>query len=53
MVLLDPEAATAHRFENDSLIKTQFTELQLPTGRVPFDPDRLFRELTERTAERV
>lgn len=46
-ILLDPERLVAHRFEDGSLIKTQFTELSLPSGSVPFDSQALFRQLME------
>jgi Uma2 family endonuclease len=45
IVLLDPERLLAYRFEDDSLIRTTFTELDIPSGRVPFDSEALFREL--------
>ena len=50
-VLLDPERLIAHRYENDSLIKTHFTELSLPTGSLPFDTEALFRQLVEELNE--
>ncbi len=48
MVLLDPEESMAYRFENDSLLRTAFTSLELPTGSLPFDTEALFRQLAER-----
>jgi len=48
IVLLDPIRLLARRFEDDSLIKTEFTELALPNGKlVPFDSNALFEQLTE------
>src|ERR1051326_2215487 len=38
MILLDPEDLSAFRFDEGSLLQTQFTSLELPTGSVPFDP---------------
>jgi Uma2 family endonuclease len=53
IVLLDPERLAAYRFEDDSLIRTRFTELRLPSGQVPFDTESLFGELiAERKAGR-
>ena len=46
-MLLDPERSVAHRFEEGSLIKTQFAELRLPSGSVPFDTEVLFQQLIE------
>lgn len=51
IVLLDPHTSVAHRFENGSLIATQFTGLQLPTGTVPFDTDALFQQFAAELAE--
>src|SRR5438105_2950610 len=51
LVLLDPERLVAHRFQDGSLIKTQFTELRLPSGSVPFDTEALFRQLEEERNE--
>ena len=51
VVLLDPERLTAHRFEDGSLIKTQFAELRLPSGSVPFDTEALFQQLLEQRSE--
>ena len=52
---MDPEDHVAHRFDNGSMIQTQFQSLGLPTGEVPFDSEELFRrlaaELTNRRAE--
>ena len=47
MILLDPEDLIAHRFENGSLIQTAFTELQLPTGTLPFNTEEVFKQLVE------
>ena len=52
MVLLDPEELIAYRFdENGSLLQTQFTSLELPSGSLPFDTDALFRQLVEERNE--
>jgi len=51
MVLLDPEELIAFRFEDGSLIQTQLTSLELPTGPVPFDTAALFQQLVERRNE--
>lgn len=46
MVLLDPDELIAYRFaENGSLLRTQFTSLELPSGSLPFDTEALFRQL--------
>jgi Uma2 family endonuclease len=48
VVLLDPEDLIAFRFDNDgSLLRTQFTSLELPTGSLPFDTTALFQQLVE------
>jgi Uma2 family endonuclease len=47
IVLLDPEELIAFRFEDGSLLQTQFTSLDLPTGAVPFDTTALFQQLAE------
>ena len=47
IVLLDPETLTAFRFQDGSLLRTEFKTLDLPTGAVPFDSDALFKQLTE------
>ena len=36
VVLLDPEEETAFRCEPGALVETRFTDLELPTGRLPF-----------------
>jgi hypothetical protein len=52
MVLLNPEDLIAYRFdENGSLIETQFTSLDLPSGSLPFDTEALFRQLLEERNE--
>jgi Uma2 family endonuclease len=51
IVLLDPERLIAYRYEDDSLIKTQFSELTLPTGSLPFNTEALFRQLVEELNE--
>jgi Uma2 family endonuclease len=53
MVLLDPEGQMAYRFEDDSLLRTRFTALDLPTGSLPFDTEALFRQLMEERNEGV
>ena len=50
-ILLDPERSVAHRFEDGSLIKTQFAELLLPSGSVPFDTEALFQQLAKQRSE--
>ena len=52
LVLLDPETFVAYRFEDGSLLQTEFTSLDLPTGSVPFDTAAIFRQLTEKLSER-
>jgi Uma2 family endonuclease len=51
MVLLDPEMLIAFRFEDGSLLQTQFTSLDLPSGSLPFDTAALFRQLVEQRSE--
>ena len=51
MVLLDPEEHIAYRFEDDSLLRTRFTSLDLPSGSLPFDTEALFRQLVEERSE--
>jgi Uma2 family endonuclease len=52
MVLLDPEELIAYRFdEKGSLLETQFTSLDLPSGSLPFDTEALFRQLEEERNE--
>ena len=53
IMLLDPERLVALRFEDGSLIKTQFTELRLASGSVPFDTEALFRQLVDERNEGV
>lgn len=48
MVLLDPEDLVAYRFENGALAQTQFASLELPTGDLPFDSEKLFQRLIAR-----
>lgn len=45
IVQMDPESQVAHRFEDGSLIKTEFESLQLPHAVIPFDSKRLFVQL--------
>jgi len=51
IVLLDPEELIAFRFEDGSLLQTQFTSLDLPSGAVPFDTAALFQQLVEERNE--
>jgi hypothetical protein len=51
MVLLDPEMLIAFRFEDGSLLQSQFTSLDLPSGSLPFDTAALFRQLVEQRNE--
>jgi len=51
IVVLDPEQLVAFRFENGSLIETQFTSLDLPTGSLPFDTAALFQQLVDELNE--
>jgi Uma2 family endonuclease len=50
IVLLDPERTIAHRYDDDSLIRTEYRTLELPAGPVPFDSAALFRQLREEHA---
>ena len=51
IVLLDPEALTALRYEDGALIEGHQSELQLPDGnRVPFPTAALLEELREELA---
>jgi Uma2 family endonuclease len=47
VVLLDPERLVAYRFEDGSLLRTEFKSLDLPTGSLPFDSAALFQQLVE------
>jgi Uma2 family endonuclease len=47
MILLDPEALVAKRFENGVLVPPRLTSLELPTGTLPFDTEVLFQQLVE------
>jgi hypothetical protein len=51
IVVLDPEQLVAFRFDNGSLLETQFTSLDLPTGSLPFDTTALFQQLVEELNE--
>ena len=51
VVALDPEHLVAFRFEDGSLLQTQFTSLDLPTGSLPFDTDALFQQLVDELNE--
>jgi Uma2 family endonuclease len=46
IILLDPERLVAYRFEDDSLIRTSFMQINLPSGQsIPFDSEALFQQL--------
>ena len=47
MILLDPEESLAFRAEQRALVETSFTDLDLPTGRLPFDSKALFQRLAD------
>jgi Uma2 family endonuclease len=51
VVLLDPEQLIAYRFEDGSLLRTQFSALELPSGPLPFDTAAVFRQLAEERGE--
>ncbi|MGA2185251.1 MAG: Uma2 family endonuclease [Bryobacteraceae bacterium] len=51
VLLLDPERLVAFRFEDGSLLQTQFTSLALPSGPLPFDSAALFQQLVEEQSE--
>jgi hypothetical protein len=51
VVLLDPEQLVAFRFKDGSLLETQFTSLDLPSGSLPFDTTALFQQLVEELNE--
>jgi Uma2 family endonuclease len=51
VILLDPEETMAFRFRPGSLVETSFTELDLPTGRMPFDTAALFQQLVDEQNE--
>jgi len=51
VVVLDPEQLVAFRFDNGSLLETQFNSLDLPTGPLPFDSTALFQQLVEELNE--
>ena len=51
MILLDPEQLMAWRYQRGSLVETEFKELELPTGRMPFDSVALFRKLQDELNE--
>jgi Uma2 family endonuclease len=48
MLLLDPEHLVAYRYEDGGLTRAKFTQLDLPSGSLPFDTEALFQELTKR-----
>jgi Uma2 family endonuclease len=50
LVLMDPERLIAYRFDQGSLIVTQFKQLALPGGqKAPFDSEELFQHLRAKT----
>jgi len=52
LILMDPEEHIAWRFENDSLIKTDFRSLSLPDRPdMPFDSAAIFDQLRREIAE--
>lgn len=52
LILMHPEEHIAWRFQNDSLIKTDFTRLQLTGNRqLPFESDLLFAQLRRKVAQ--
>ena len=51
VILLDPEESLAFRCERRALIETSFTDLELPTGRLPFDSTALFQQLADELNE--
>jgi Uma2 family endonuclease len=51
VILLDPEEAMAFRFGRGSLVETSFTEIDLPTGHMPFDTTALFQQLSDEQNE--
>ncbi|MGA3024877.1 MAG: Uma2 family endonuclease [Bryobacteraceae bacterium] len=51
VLLLDPERLIAFRFEDGSLLQTQFTSLALPSGPLPFDSAALFQQLVDEQGE--
>jgi Uma2 family endonuclease len=51
LVLMDPEACIAYRFEAGSLIQTSFKSLTLPGSEVNFDSEELFSRLRQEREE--
>ena len=51
VLLLDPERLIAFRFEEGSLLQTQFASLDLPSGPLPFDSAALFQQLVAEQSE--
>lgn len=52
MIQMDPEAFVAYRYENGSLIRTQFRHLPLPDRPdLPFDSEALFAQLRQEVSE--
>jgi Uma2 family endonuclease len=52
IVWMDPEERAAFRYKDGALFEMRFTELELPTGRLPFDSEALFEQLAEEFAAR-
>ena len=53
VLLLDPERLIAFRFEEGSLLRTQFASLDLPSGLLPFDSAALFQQLVAEQSEQT
>jgi Uma2 family endonuclease len=51
VILLDPEESMAFQFVRGALVEKSFTELDLPTGRMPFDTTALFQQLADEQNE--
>jgi Uma2 family endonuclease len=51
VLLLDPEQLIAFRFEDGSLLQTQFTSLDLPSGSLPFESAAIFQQLVDEQKE--
>ena len=48
VILLDPDESVAWRYQSGALVKTDFKELDLPSGRIPFDIGALLRKLKDK-----
>jgi hypothetical protein len=51
VVKLDPKAALTFRCQERARVETSFTELELPTGRLPLDSTPLFQQLAAELIE--